>query len=82
MAFDATGWLLAAVLDGQRIGVFDTRTLERVMTLESPYAVETEDVAFSRDGRRLVTASTAHVIQMWDLEALEAALAAQGLAER
>ncbi len=70
MAFSREGKVVALSLSQRRIQLFDARTLDELVTLESPDPGVLRDLAFSPDGSLLVGIVARYGVQVWDLRAL------------
>jgi WD40 repeat protein/tRNA A-37 threonylcarbamoyl transferase component Bud32 len=83
-AFSPDGKLLAAVVDRQSVGVWDTTTGRRIRTLRA-VPVEACCVAFSRESRRLAVGShnwdtgSPGSLQIWDLATGRVSLTLEGI---
>jgi trehalose utilization protein len=65
-AFSADGARFAAALSPDGLGVWDTASGRRLLTLDAPFWCS-ERTAFSPDGRRLVYAAPDKVLRVWSL---------------
>jgi len=77
--FSPDGRVLALVLDLYTVHLFAFPSLRPLARLEAPHPVVLRALAFSPDGTRLVAGGGQSKIQIWELAALRARLAASGL---
>lgn len=79
VAFDPHGEFLAVQQNGDRIALYDARTITLLANLETPRPARLEHLRFTGDGKQLAALGVGQIVQLWDIPAIRRELRARGL---
>ncbi|MEP6809083.1 MAG: serine/threonine-protein kinase [Chthoniobacterales bacterium] len=79
VATSPQGDFLAVQQNGDRIALYDARTVTLLANLESPRLAHLEYLRFTGDGKQLAALGAGQIIQLWDIPAIRQALRERGL---
>lgn len=79
VAFSPRGDFLAVQQNGDRIALYDARTVTPLANLETPRLARLEYLRFTGDGQQLAALGVGQIVQLWDIPAIRRELRARGL---